>query len=498
MLDSFDITIVDNRIMIYESDVTRIDELVKVYLNDNQYSTNRMILRGNHAGISLSNINEIMPLTYGCLRNNLELIRMALTHDAYSYDEWVVCLKYVLEHNNVDAAKLLLEKESIKLDPESTTDVDFVMDCVKANALDAIKLLIEYNIDSKFMDAALCFASYHGQCQIVRLLLENGTDVHMNKESALITAASRNQYVVVEILLEHGADIHANDDASLRCAVVYGQQRADGSFETIHQPKTPLDKYKTIKLLLDYGANVNANGFMLVDAIETDNYEVIKLLIDRGANIHINYDLVVDKAIQLGNYDIVKLLVEIGGNQHCYSRFSLSCNSLSKGNLAIAQLLIQYGCDVNEPSGLPLINAIYNNYIELVKLLLECDANIKPKIVRTDLLLYGCIKLVGYFYQCDNLLGCYNINMEIYDNFPLNLAAIKGHIGIIKLLISHGVDVCANNNSALMYACSNNHPKVVQLLLDTGSGFGYYKNNISELVSHHGYTHITEIIEKAN
>jgi len=310
MLDSFDITIVDNRIMIYESDVTRIDELVKVYLNDNQYSTNRMILRGNHAGISLSNINEIMPLTYGCLRNNLELIRMALTHDAYSYDEWVVCLKYVLRHNNVDAAKLLLEKESIKLGPESTTDVDFVMDCVKANAINAIKLLIEYNIDSKFMDAALCFASYHGQCQIVRLLLENGTDVHTNRESALIAAASRNQYAIVEILLQYGADIHANNDASLRCAVVYEQQRADGSFETIHQPKTPLDKYKTIELLLDYGANVNTNGFMLVDAIETDNYEVIKLLIDRG-------------------------------------------------------------CDVNEPSGLPLINAIYNNYIELVQTIIR-------------------------------------------------------------------------------------------------------------------------------
>jgi len=84
----------------------------------------------------------------------------------------------------------------------------------------------------------------------------------------------------------------------------------------------------------------------------------------------------------------------------------------------------------------------------------------------------------------------------MYDNFSLNLATIKGYTGIIKLLISHRVDVCANNNSALMYACLNGHELNVKLLLSSGAEFGYYKNNITKLASHHGYTHIIEIIEK--
>ena len=48
-------------------------------------------------------------------------------------------------------------------------------------------------------------------------------------------------------------------------------------------------------------------------------------------------------------------------------------------------------------------------------------------------------------------------------------ASRNGNIGLVKTLINSGVDVHAENNSALRWAAKNDHLEIVRLLLDHGA-----------------------------
>jgi len=65
-------------------------------------------------------------------------------------------------------------------------------------------------------------AAYYGHTEVVKLLLEQGADVHAENDYALRWAAINGHTKVVKLLLEQGADVHVRDDLALRCAAEYG------------------------------------------------------------------------------------------------------------------------------------------------------------------------------------------------------------------------------------------------------------------------------------
>jgi len=65
-------------------------------------------------------------------------------------------------------------------------------------------------------------AADNGHTEVVKLLLEQGADVHAGYDYALRKAAMHDHTEVVKLLLEQGADVHAIDDYALRWAACSG------------------------------------------------------------------------------------------------------------------------------------------------------------------------------------------------------------------------------------------------------------------------------------
>ncbi|KAJ5814106.1 uncharacterized protein N7503_000856 [Penicillium pulvis] len=75
-------------------------------------------------------------------------------------------------------------------------------------------------------------------------------------------------------------------------------------------------------------------------------------------------------------------------------------------------------------------------------------------------------------------------------SYPLTWASLKGHYGVVRLMITHGADVNARGGdygSALVAACSEGHYKVAKLLLERGAELnaqgGYYGNSLQAACS---------------
>jgi ankyrin repeat protein len=120
------------------------------------------------------------------------------------------------------------------------------------------------------------------------------------------------------------------------------------------------------------------------------------------------------------------------------------------GNVAIVNLLIDYGAVLQMRTYNALSGAVQYNHKEVVKLLLDYGADVNGSSKQSD----------------------YKGPGVIIGSTPLRLAAMKGNLDIMKLLLEHGAIVDASRQSgrtALHWASLKGHPDIVKLLLDYGA-----------------------------
>ncbi len=102
----------------------------------------------------------------------------------------------------------------------------------------------------------------------------------------------------------------------------------------------------------------------------------------------------------------------------------------------ISKYLIKNGADVNISStnrdNPPLLNAIENGHIDIVKLLIENDANINIK--------------------------------DSGDWTPLIMASFYGHLDIIEYLLENGADINSDDTTAIDIAREREHFDIVEYL----------------------------------
>ncbi|PVV04411.1 hypothetical protein BB560_001096, partial [Smittium megazygosporum] len=164
--------------------------------------------------------------------------------------------------------------------------------------IEVVKLILDYGTDITNIDDLLIRASENCHIEVVKMLLDHGADVHADKDLAFRNASENGHLEVVKLLLDHGADVHSENDSTLKWA------SQNGNFELV-------------KLLLDYGADVHAyNDYSLRVASQRDYQRLVKLLLDYGADVHAYNDYCLRFASQRDYKGLVKLLIDYGADAH--------------------------------------------------------------------------------------------------------------------------------------------------------------------------------------
>jgi hypothetical protein len=152
----------------------------------------------------------------------------------------------------------------------------------------------------------LHLAAYFGINDAVNTLLTNGTSPDFRDsdgKTPLLWAAEYGHEIVAKLLLEAGANVNAQGD--------YGNALYTASFEG-HET--------VVKLLLEAGADVNAKwdyGTALQAASSRGYEAVVKLLLEAGADVNTqggHYRNALQAALSRGHESVVKLLLKAGAD----------------------------------------------------------------------------------------------------------------------------------------------------------------------------------------
>jgi ankyrin repeat protein len=146
--------------------------------------------------------------------------------------------------------------------------------------LEVMRLLLErgavVDVPHDWIGSLVHRASYHGQAEALRLLLQHDVDINCAARSRHFTplhwASSKGRADAAQILLEHGAEINA----------------------------------------------VSLNGTSLYHASITGRLEIVRLLLEHGADVHIRVPgrmTPFEAATNRGHTQIAQLLLEYGADK---------------------------------------------------------------------------------------------------------------------------------------------------------------------------------------
>nr|KAK5433513.1 hypothetical protein LTR18_010756 [Exophiala xenobiotica] len=280
-----------------------------------------------------------------------------------------------------------------------------------------------------------------GETRTAELLLEHGADANIQGdcyETALVTATSSGSLELVRLLLKHGADV----DTPLNTNIT----------RTALQEAAYRDSVEIVELLLEHGADVNFQGghrgTALWAAANAGSVQVAETLLKHGADVNARADggffcgTALQAAAHSGSLEVVEMLLDHGAeiNAIAGQHGSALRAATDRGHMGIMRLLIAKKADVNITGGRwessALHDAASDCNVDAVRLLLKNGAyiDVRDKEGRT----------------------------------PLLYAAICGAADTASLLLHHGADPNAcdkHGDSALYFACKNDHTGVVTVLL---------------------------------
>jgi len=373
-----------------------------------------------------------------------------------------------------------------------------LLEAAKKNDLQAVRVILpetpsafsrnEVNRKGPTGDVALSVAAGNGNLDLVRLLVHHGAIVDAGKETGdrtpLIHASARGYSEVVKYLIGKGAEVNARGG---------GVTPLLAAFAGPHSPSwTPGDREKTIYVLLENGADINAQEESLMKAgwtplmyaVMEGDAALVRVLLSKGARLDLqNRDN--ETALSLARKNGLEYIAQLLDSPDRVAKEALKqvvpagnhlFVAIQQGHINQVKTLITGGADVNlrTPGGdTLLIVAADENKLEIVRLLLHSGADVNAKNGANDTALIRA-SLKGHRGVVKELLKAKaDANATDKDNrTALMIACEKGDIDLVTMLLKSGADVNTPNKkgeTALIVAIKNRDHDMARVLVQKGS-----------------------------
>jgi len=249
------------------------------------------------------------------------------------------------------------------------------------------------------------------------------------KNNDIIEATNKGQYEDVKNLIQLGVDVNLRDKfglTALHCAVI-------GQHEHI------------VRILIDSGADVNLindNGH--TPLCLADDEEIAKLLAPKTSNIR----SALSTALSMGYTHIVRILLQFELDINCRIGKDESTPTIiaaSLNRVEVVKFLIENDADINIPNNAgntPLILATNQGFSRLSYLLINNHADVNAINNSGGTALHeavdnGDVDLVNLLLE----KGADPNAKDIYGHTPLHDAVSEGHSEIVKILIGSGTSL---------------------------------------------------------
>ncbi|ORY37857.1 ankyrin [Neocallimastix californiae] len=422
----------------------------------------------------------------------------------YAINEVNESLFYYLLKNNASLESL--KKNNIKL----LLNLIFSINENENENENALNKLSKYT--NKEKEEEKCF-------EILKLIIRNGLDINNKDEEGntiLIYAIGARKISVIQYLLERNASLKpVNSKIEILKPLI-----------TKIIPKSGLDEeqicniddlnFNILKLLIDYGLNMENNKKILHYAIQNSNNRIVNYLFDYRLTIDINGNfgkiLLNQQKMKNSNPEIDQLIENLMKNTKFIYMINRNIklirslfNSIQKKTILL-KLLIQNGLDVNafdEDNHSLLYYAIETDYQEIIPYLFKYGAKIDSIYhdieyddrminylfdygITTEIKSYdGRLLLRKRKWEQSNSQINHLINDLLFNGLDIakinsNIKLIKplfnsiqgGESMVLKLLIQNGLNVNAvdeDNHSLLCYAIESNFHEIIPYLFKYGA-----------------------------
>ena len=318
----------------------------------------------------------------------------------------------------------------------------------------------------------LTFFARKGYAKAVQLLLDRAIGQHGGScGAALRSAAAESNCNIdtLQLLIDKGADVNAQG----------------GEYGNALQAAASHGNIDAIQLLLDKGADVNAQGGMygntLQAAVFKCNVEAVELLLGKGADMNaqsIFYGSALQAAASCGNVDAMKMFLNNGANVNSQGgEYGTALQAAAfHGQVEAIRILLDKGADVNADGGRygNALQAIATcDSVEAMQILLDKGADINAQAGEYGNALQAaayCGSVEAIHLLVDNGANVNTVGGK-YGN-ALQAAAFSGRVEAIEALLDKGANIDAQGGEyggALQAAASRGKVTAIKTLLDRGA-----------------------------